>query len=380
MTESAPGAPVLVFCHVEKSAGTSFRSLLWQNYGRESVFWYGIDLPFSDKLRPAELSGYRVIGGHFDLSVFENAPFRMLQVAFVRDPVDRAASLYRYYTKGSTRENRQQWIEWGIDPESLRRSIENCRPFRRAVTNMQCRRISGRRKSRDALAHVQSHPFLLSTHERIGECIEELASALNWRFKNLGQENVAGEPYRDELLSEPGVGELLEELNTEDRVLYETAKLNRPAGSLDRFEDLQEGLAPGHPKRHSYFSNEDLGEIALSASIPGDNVERTGNARITFSIDNRSARMLRAGGAHQVMLGLHWNSPEGKRVVHEGGRYRLPETVMPNASLEFSAPVRIPEGLEPGRYDVVVSLIQRSITWLDQLQDGHVAHLGLVVR
>jgi len=380
MNDSVHAAPVLVFCHIEKSAGTSFRSLLWRNYGRENVFWYGIDLPFSDKLRPAELLGYRVIGGHFDLSVFDNAPFPMLQVAFVRDPVDRAASLFRYYTKGSKQENRQQWIEWGIDPESLRRSIENCRPFRRAVNNMQCRRISGRRKSGDALAHVQSYPFLLSTHERIGESIEELASALNWRFKDLGQENVAGEPYRDELLSESGVREMLEELNAEDRILYEAAGRNRPAGSLDRFADLQDGLASGHPKRQSYFGNEDLARMTLSVSIPGENAERTGTKRITFRIENRSARMLRAGGAHQIMLGVHWDSPDGERVVHEGGRYRLPETVLPNASLEFNAPMRIPKGLEPGRYDLVVSLVQQSVTWLDQLQDGHVARLSLIVR
>lgn len=379
MTDENEKSAAIVFAHIEKSAGTSFRTLLWRNYGRESVFWYGIDLPFTKKLKASDLAGYRVIGGHFDLCLFDDVSYPTLQVAFIRDPVERAVSLFHYYTQGTTQENRSRWIEWGIKAESIVQSIRQSRPFRRAIENMQCRRVCGKRSFQAAIEHARSRPFLLGRHERIGEHIEELASALNWRHKRMSRENVGREGYRDRILAEPGAIEAIEELNGQDRLLHEAAGASEQYATLEGLQGLDRLLAPSTHPSSSYFARDDAGRIRIIPSVTRIELSQGRHKRLTLRVVNRSDRLLRAQGAFRVMLGTHWDSTSGVRLLHEGPRTALTRDVPPGGTSEEALTLSVPEQLEPGEYTIVLSLIHRGITWLDQIESAHVGRLDVRV-
>lgn len=380
MKETAKdGMPVLVFSHIEKTAGTSFRTLLWQNYGKENTFWYGINIPFDKALRPELLGKYRVVGGHFNLSDFNAADYPMLQLAFVRDPVVRAASLFRYYTQGTTEDHRRQWLRWGIRPDSLKASLDECPPFRKSVENFQCRRISGIGRFSSVLQHMESVPVLLAAHERLGEFVEEMASGLNWHHKEIGFENVAGDAYLDSVLSENGVRGAIESLNEEDRALHEWVLKQEVYGVLSQWPEYQTKLAPGHPVKKSYFLPEDLRSVSIKVQDAPIKISRGGTGRLEVAIVNESARLLRARGGFQVMLGLHWEQPPGRKLVHEGGRVYLPENVPPRSKRLLKVDFKVPGEIGEGRADMQLVLIQRTVAWLDTIDPSHCAVIPLEV-
>lgn len=371
--------PVFVFCHIEKSAGTSFRTLLWKNYGRQNCFWYGIDQAFGEKLKPGELGGYRVVGGHFNLSAFDHAPYPMLQVAVVRDPVDRVASLFRYHARSGNEASRKQWRDWGLRPESLLQTIEDCPQFREAIDNTQCRRVCGKPESRVALERAASFPFVLATHENIDLLVEELGSALNWPFTEMTRENVAEAGYRDEILGEPGAREAAESLCVEDRKLYNAAQAMPIAGRMDRFETLHAALRPAGSKRKSYFSPSDLGLVRVEPSDPVLRATPGGTLECVVTIRNGSRRLLRRGGVFRVMLGARWGDASGEVIEAEGGRVALPENILPGESAAAPVRVRVPNSASPGEYRLELSLVQRSVCWLNQINADHVGRIDVSI-
>jgi len=99
--------PVLIFHHIAKTAGSSLRRVLKANYkrrellecygpNRASVDWYDTyyhSLPYR---RKAAIKCIAAHSAHYLMPVIDR-PFRVFSM--LRDPVDRAISLY-YFTKG----------------------------------------------------------------------------------------------------------------------------------------------------------------------------------------------------------------------------------------------------------------------------------------
>lgn len=93
--------PTVIFMHIPKAAGSTFKSVLWREYGRSAVFDFRAPTMHEDfarflALSPRERARFRAIQGHvpFGLHRLIEGPCRY--VTLLRDPVDRLVSTYRF--------------------------------------------------------------------------------------------------------------------------------------------------------------------------------------------------------------------------------------------------------------------------------------------
>jgi len=222
----------LAFLHIPKTAGTSLRQKMNHSYGRENVFWIGVDCEASTTEYPAELvAGSSVIGGHRGIS-FYPADIAPIFCSVLRDPVQRAVSLFAYYTRpdlaeteGQVEERRRQlerMLEVGIKPDSLLLSLEQCEPFRHAVSDQQCRFLSrGAATFTDAREALEDHDFLVGTHARYDDFFAKMSGMLHWKAGAAARLNKGREDYAREYQDDSRAEQLIRELNGEDYQLLE---------------------------------------------------------------------------------------------------------------------------------------------------------------
>jgi hypothetical protein len=89
----------LIFLHVPKAAGTTFRAILERQYGRDSmlnlpVYGRSLDEHLSD-IDPAARARYRAVVGHAPFGIGRHFEGETQYVTILRDPVERTVS--RYY-------------------------------------------------------------------------------------------------------------------------------------------------------------------------------------------------------------------------------------------------------------------------------------------
>ena len=105
------GTGMIVSVHIPKTAGTSFREGLEQEFGQRLLTDYG-DFPLSDSIpnrwhrlctrlevrrrRDSLRKDYDVVHGHFIASKYSSLTHDAAFCAFFRDPVNRVLSQYRY--------------------------------------------------------------------------------------------------------------------------------------------------------------------------------------------------------------------------------------------------------------------------------------------
>ena len=225
-------SPELIFLHIPKTAGTSQQGAFNEYYGNQNYFWIGKDCPTTVRRYPHKLVGERlIVGGHRPLSFYPRS-FDPLYCAILRDPIERAISLFAYYTRpdfaASERdreirvEQLDRWLAKGIDPDSMLDSIRNCRPFRREITNAQCRYLSrGGATFAGVLESLKDLDVMIGTVKQHAEFRRELWDLLDWAERaptrvNRGQDNYAATFMQDqELVAQ------IAELNKEDQSLYD---------------------------------------------------------------------------------------------------------------------------------------------------------------
>lgn len=87
--------PIVVFLHIEKTAGTSMQGMLRDAFGRHA------HLDHADRLAEiaaSELANYSVIAGHFNHDSLKYIPGgRPVVFTFVREPKERLLSLYYFW-------------------------------------------------------------------------------------------------------------------------------------------------------------------------------------------------------------------------------------------------------------------------------------------
>lgn len=112
---------MIVSIHIPKTAGTSFREGLEQEFGERLLADYS-DRPLSDSIsnrwhrlrarlevrrrRDSLREDYDVVHGHFIASKYSSLMTDAAFCAFFRDPVDRVTSQYRYWLSNPDPQNR----------------------------------------------------------------------------------------------------------------------------------------------------------------------------------------------------------------------------------------------------------------------------------
>lgn len=208
--------PLLVFVHINKTAGTTVRYMLRSSYGARHCDvepWHGAweDPPFSTpdlrrvrKLYPnlASIAGHRVTG-YADLDEV-GTDFRYF--TFLREPISMCASRFQYQLDHRKKERVfEEWIQndW--------------------VRDAQTQRIGGTTDASDAIAMLDKKEMFVGLTERFDESmvmLKELrAPDLNIAYERV---NVAKRSkIAKDLLSDPATRQMIVEANRADLKLYE---------------------------------------------------------------------------------------------------------------------------------------------------------------
>jgi hypothetical protein len=209
--------PLLVFVHINKTAGTTVRYILRSSYGARHCDvepWENAwsDRPFStqDLLRvrriyPRLLSiaGHRITG-HEDL----RAPgIQFKYFTFLRDPVSMCASRFQYQI-GHRKKKHLVFEEW-IQSDWVR--------------NAQTRRIAGTPSASDAISIIDSREMFVGLTECFDESMVLLKALrvpdLDIRYARV---NVAkSSTVAKELLSNAATRQMIVDANQADLELYE---------------------------------------------------------------------------------------------------------------------------------------------------------------
>ena len=218
----------IIFLHVPKTAGTSLYYLFLNVFGEENVspaFQSSLVIPLYFFLK------YKVIWGHFFFSEIKAMPVKKkIIVSFVRDPIERLWSTYRYQKKFHTKSPLEE-VPWSklakeLDPISYFKHPDIVETTRNGMTK---RLLDGR------LYHTINKEL-----EKI-DSLEGRKEYLQTKVRSLIREHIGSNfAYIGVVeIMDKSVRKLLETLGVE-RQLIEEATSNIPKLNVSDKEDLTE--------------------------------------------------------------------------------------------------------------------------------------------
>lgn len=228
-SDDDPGAGdeyFLLFLHIEKTAGTTLRSVVDRQYGRDAVLTYYNqpsrqlldNLPYVLSAAPRKR---RALIGHFEFGAHENLPLASPYITILRDPIRRAVSAY--YETLKTR------------PEKLARDDGSIMDIEEAIyrypdqyRNHQVKMLTATPNGIEAdwdcfetaRRHIGEHFELVGLSERFIESMLLLGKQLAWRPCVWGRLN-PGPANRN---IAPRILDALREANRVDQMLYDWAE------------------------------------------------------------------------------------------------------------------------------------------------------------
>ena len=164
----------MVYLHIEKSAGTSQRIFLNDNFGEDRIFWYGINSD-AKKFNLDEIQDRHLIGGHRFFDFYNNPNY--IYLAVVREPIDSIVSLYSYFI--TQPHHMANWgLKDGFDASSLENTLNDCEEFRQRIKDHQCRYFSHDKLFNNAIKTIRKNNFMVG-------CLPQLALFNNSLFESL---------------------------------------------------------------------------------------------------------------------------------------------------------------------------------------------------
>ena len=190
---AAGRAEALVFVHIPKCAGSSFRQVLKRWFGESALF---VDTHDPDVLKAAlERSGSppRAIAGHTPFGLLQGLPVDPRYVSLVRHPLDRFVSAYRHARR--TRGHPMHAEAARLDLEAFYDfTVSEPRPHARTVA-VQCYFLSRSRSFEATRAVIDQHYALVAPTERYGEFVSALAERFRRRPPELEPRNVGQDEF-----------------------------------------------------------------------------------------------------------------------------------------------------------------------------------------
>jgi hypothetical protein len=258
-------APVVLFVHIPKTAGTSLNRILRLKYGLwpptnlfdlQTTFGYNQygDGPTERlekiaSLHPAEAARIRLIHGHFGFGIHEYVTRPYVYLTFLRDPVERVISSYHQLRRGQQFDDdalsladfldqgERYFESFYIDNGHVRalagaQGLHNNRPFGTVRDDLL-----------DQAKHnLKTQPFFVGISERFDESLLLLKRAMGWRTCYYARANVAPRRKRYDDVA-PDVRARLRELTRYDQRLYDWACQHFEAQIKAMGTDFEEEVA-----------------------------------------------------------------------------------------------------------------------------------------
>lgn len=235
-------APLLLFVHIPKAAGSSLGDVIHRQYPPGTIFqlhgrtWQDSVRDFL-ALPEEERRRYRVVAGHMDFGLHEHLPVETAYLTMVRDPVERVISNYHYVLREPGHFLHDEVVGRGLDLRAYAESrlapqLENGQTRILAACNdlaLRCSEIDLERAKRN----LEERFVAVGVSERFDESILLFARALGWGRPLYRRANVTeGRPRRDAFDAE--TIDAIVERNLLDLELHRwcTERLDREIGEL----------------------------------------------------------------------------------------------------------------------------------------------------
>ncbi|MBV6654022.1 MAG: sulfotransferase family 2 domain-containing protein [Mameliella sp.] len=210
----------LLSFHIPKSAGTSFRNMLRDEYGAEAVLRFDTPLrgggkfrveqqPFTGRRLPNRV---RVLHGHFSwqhVNEILDLPADIPKITWLRDPVERVVSNYFYLAKRL----REILDEEGKGVNILSKMERSLSEYAQAPINQN--RMS---KFLEGLKLTDFH--FVGILESMDEDLKDMSARMGWTINIAYQYNATGARKRE---ITPEERALIEACNQDDLALYQEA-------------------------------------------------------------------------------------------------------------------------------------------------------------
>ncbi|MEG4586381.1 sulfotransferase family 2 domain-containing protein [Microcoleus sp. MOSTC5] len=230
---------LIIFTHIPKTAGTSLRHILMQQYGKNAVFMFYDDPTVTTKNAEEllnELRSYfqyfpevndqnfnslvklRAISGHKPFGIHNLLPLNNFHyITLLREPIERVISFY-YHVFGRTEHSLEYLI-------SCKQSIE--------FDNLQVRMLSGvgwkvpyghcSCNMLEQAKHNLLHYYTFGIQDRFPESLETFSRHLGWSQIQIVAENVGKNKPKSSDIGQQTL-HLIAEQNLLDIELYQFAK------------------------------------------------------------------------------------------------------------------------------------------------------------
>ncbi|MEX2524046.1 MAG: sulfotransferase family 2 domain-containing protein [Gammaproteobacteria bacterium] len=215
-------AQPIVILHIPKTAGTSLRKFVLENYEPEELFFiYSKDSHFTTQedfkaLTQEQKKNYKVFMGHIGFNPVQFKGLQPTYVSMVRDPVERILSYYHHIMN-----EREEWRGRNI---SLLKYLDTVGDSQ--LDNHQTRLLSGMHKRpvtdehlQKAKQNIKKHFSHIGTTENFDDSVNELCRLFGWSKKEVPRKNVSEGRRKSDYYSDYEINQI-RKLNQFDQKLY----------------------------------------------------------------------------------------------------------------------------------------------------------------
>lgn len=245
---------VLIYLHLQKTGGLTFRRLLHKLYRPEECFDFGVQRIIGK--RYAELNALslderlalRCVMGMLYYGIHESFPQKAQYIAFMRQPVERTISHYYYILRNTKHRYHKLLSESGMSMDQFLEEFPYTAYYQTRVFLPVNDVATSKEESRlplppnalaTAKANISTHFPLLGLTERYDESLLLLQKHFGWKSVQYTQRNIGTNKPKSETMDKQLLSRIEQHVAT-DMELYEWAKARfetQVAEAGDEFEE-----------------------------------------------------------------------------------------------------------------------------------------------